>query len=50
MPPVEKKCVVCGQGSSRVVWTNREGEYVACDHHSRDEVIGAVNALELEKA
>jgi hypothetical protein len=30
-------CVVCGNGSHRKDWVNKSGNFVACDHHTKDE-------------
>lgn len=45
----ERNCIVCGAGSHRAVWLNTQGEYVACDGHSKDEVAGAVKLVEAAK-
>ena len=39
---MEKKCVVCGQGSHRTDWATLD--YPACDNHSKVEVAAAVAA------
>jgi hypothetical protein len=39
---VEKFCVVCGLGSHRTDWQDKD--VVACDGHSKDEVAKAVQA------
>lgn len=39
-----KSCVVCGMGSPREDWINEGDGYVACDHHSKEEIQEAVAA------
>lgn len=41
---VERKCVVCGQGSHRADWASKD--YPACDNHTEDEVKAAIAALQ----
>jgi hypothetical protein len=38
----EKKCVVCGVGSHREEWDKTLKGFVACDHHSDQELKDAV--------
>lgn len=35
-------CVVCGRASSRSVWNNQIGSFVACDFHGVAEINYAV--------
>lgn len=35
-------CVVCGRGSTRAVWNNQIGSFVACDFHEQFEINFAV--------
>ena len=50
--PVERSCVVCGQGSHRTDWIkkSKDGKHVACDNHSDAEIEKAVAALNGPKA
>lgn len=50
--PVLQLCVVCQEGSTRDDWINtvvvNGVTYVACDHHSKDEVAACANEASLE--
>jgi len=41
--PVEKYCIVCGQGSHRLDWQSRDNP--SCDQHSPSEVQAALAKL-----
>lgn len=43
MVPVEKFCIVCGQGSHRLDWQSRDNP--SCDSHSPEEVKAALAKL-----
>lgn len=44
MALVTKACLICGQGSTRKDWKYSSGEFVACDHHTKEEFTKAVAA------
>lgn len=35
-------CVVCGRGSHRTDWINTSGSYVACDYHTKEQMVKAI--------
>jgi hypothetical protein len=45
---VEKFCAVCGLGSHRADWQDKD--VVACDGHSKNEVAKAVQASKAQSA